>query len=72
MSKANFIEDLVEAILQNPEGFEPYWDMLESALRWYLVEWPEDEEDDLFQVARDFGIDPSEYYNEEDEVKANA
>jgi hypothetical protein len=65
MSKASLIDDLVGAILENPEG----WDMLESAVRMYLVEWPPDEEDDLFQVARDFGIEPSEYYNEKDEVK---
>ena len=68
MSKASLIDDLVEAILDNPDRF----DMLESAVRMRLTEWPPDEEDDLLQVARDFGIDPSEYYNEEDEVKANA
>jgi hypothetical protein len=60
MDKVNFIDDLVEAILENPEG----WDMLEGAVRMYLVEWPEDEQDDLLQVAKDFGIEPSSYFDE--------
>jgi len=68
MSKASLIDDLVEAILDNPDRF----DMLESAVRMRLTEWPPDEEDDLFQVARDFGIEPSSYYNEKYEVKDNA
>jgi hypothetical protein len=68
MDKANLISDLASEIAQSPHE----WELLKEAIEAYLTDWPSDQEKDLFQMARDWGIEPICYDNEKDEVKANA
>ena len=60
LDRDELIPDLADAIALNPA----YWDMLTEAIQMYLDNWPETEPDteDLMRVARDYGLDPDDYY----------